>query len=120
MYLSYVMILKYAFFCLSLVLILFFLSFFLVPRIYDEEKISIYECGFSPYGDSRTRFEVKFYLVAILFILFDLELTFLFPWIIVFFSLHFFGIFIMFFFLIVLFLGFVYELTTGSLDWNVS
>lgn len=73
------MILKYAFFCLTLVFILFFLSFLLTPRLYDEEKISIYECGFSPYGDSRTRFEVKFYLVAILFIIFDLELTFLFP-----------------------------------------
>lgn len=79
MFFSYLIILKYAFFCVCLVLILFVLSFFLAPRIYDEEKISIYECGFSPYGDSRTRFEVKFYLVAILFIIFDLELTFLFP-----------------------------------------
>ena len=66
-------------FVIILVLILFFLSFFLTPRIYDEEKISIYECGFSPYGDTRIRFEVKFYLVGILFIIFDLELTFLFP-----------------------------------------
>jgi NADH:ubiquinone oxidoreductase subunit 3 (subunit A) len=79
MFLSYVAILKYAFICLLLVLILFFLSFFLTPRLYDEEKISIYECGFSPYGDTRIRFEVKFYLVGILFIIFDLELTFLFP-----------------------------------------
>lgn len=79
MFLSYVAIFKYAFICLLLVLILFFLSFFLTPRIYDEEKISIYECGFSPYGDTRIRFEVKFYLVGILFIIFDLELTFLFP-----------------------------------------
>lgn len=114
------MLMKYFIFCFILVLILFFVSVLLAPRIYDEEKISIYECGFSPYGDSRTRFEVKFYLVAILFIIFDLELTFLFPWVIVFFSLKFFSIFIMFFFLIILFLGFVYELTTGSLDWNVS
>jgi len=120
MFLSYIMLMKYFIFCFILVLILFFVSVLLAPRIYDEEKISIYECGFSPYGDSRTRFEVKFYLVAILFIIFDLELTFLFPWVIVFFSLKFFSIFIMFFFLIILFLGFVYELTTGSLDWNVS
>lgn len=120
MFLSYAMLMKYFIFCFILVLILFLVSVLLAPRIYDEEKISIYECGFSPYGDSRTRFEVKFYLVAILFIIFDLELTFLFPWVIIFFSLKFFSIFIMFFFLIILFLGFVYELTTGSLDWNVS
>ena len=76
---SYILILKYAFICFFLVLLLFFISFILTPRIYDEEKISIYECGFSPYGDTRVRFEVKFYLIAILFIIFDLELTFLFP-----------------------------------------
>jgi NADH:ubiquinone oxidoreductase subunit 3 (subunit A) len=63
---------------------------------------------------------VKFYLIAILFIIFDLELTFLFPWIINFYNLPFFSIFIMFFFLIILFIGFAYELTTGSLDWNVN
>jgi len=79
MFLSYIAILKYAFFCCFLVLILFFLSFFFAPRIYDEEKLSIYECGFNPYGDTRIRFEVRFYLVGILFIIFDLELTFLFP-----------------------------------------
>lgn len=118
MFLSYIAMLKYALLCLLLILILFFLSFFLTPRIYDEEKISIYECGFSPYGDTRIRFEVKFYLVGILFIIFDLELTFLFPWVIIFYNLSFFSIFIMFFFLIILFIGFVYELTTGSLDWN--
>ena len=65
--------------CFFLVLLLFFLSFFSAPRLYEEEKLSIYECGFSPYGDSRLRFEVKFYFIAILFLIFDLELTFLFP-----------------------------------------
>ncbi len=79
MFIAYLTILKYSIICLILILILFFASVLLTPRIYDEEKISIYECGFSPYGDSRTRFEVKFYLIAILFIIFDLELTFLFP-----------------------------------------
>jgi NADH:ubiquinone oxidoreductase subunit 3 (subunit A) len=79
MLIAYVTILKYSIICLILVLILFGISVLLTPRIYDEEKISIYECGFSPYGDSRTRFDVKFYLIAILFIIFDLELTFLFP-----------------------------------------
>jgi len=55
------------------------LSFFLVYHKPDDEKLSAYECGFSPFGDARRRFEVKFYLVAILFIIFDLEITFLFP-----------------------------------------
>lgn len=119
MFASYILIIKYGIFCLSLVIILFLASFLLSPRIYDEEKISIYECGFSPFGDSRTRFEVKFYIVAILFIIFDLELTFLFPWVIVFFNLTFFSFFVMFFFLVILFIGFIYELTTGSLDWNI-
>jgi len=116
MFISYIAIFKYSFICFLLVLLLFFLSFFLTPRIYDEEKISIYECGFSPYGDTRIRFEVKFYLVGILFIIFYFVFFFFFFFFIVFYNLSFFCFFIMFFFLIILFLGFVYELTTGSLD----
>ncbi len=60
-------------------LVLFLISFLLVYQKPDDEKLSAYECGFSPFGDARGRFEVKFYLVAILFIIFDLEITFLFP-----------------------------------------
>ena len=82
------------------------------------DKNSTYECGFDPFDDSRSRFEVKFYLVAILFIIFDLEIIFLFPWAIAFKDLGLFGFLSMMFFLLVLTIGFVYEWTKGALDWN--
>ena len=81
-------------------------------------KNSTYECGFDPFDDSRSRFEVKFYLVAILFIIFDLEIIFLFPWAITFKELGLFGFLSMMFFLLVLTIGFIYEWTKGALDWN--
>ena len=83
-----------------------------------NEKNSTYECGFDPFDDSRTRFEVKFYLVAILFIIFDLEIIFLFPWAIAFDEIGLFGFLSMMFFLLVLTIGFVYEWMKGALDWN--
>ena len=82
------------------------------------DKNSTYECGFDPFDDSRSRFEVKFYLVAILFIIFDLEIVFLFPWAIAFEDLGLFGFLSMMFFLLVLTIGFVYEWMEGALDWN--
>ena len=82
------------------------------------DKNSTYECGFDPFDDSRSRFEVKFYLVAILFIIFDLEIIFLFPWAIAFQELGLFGFLSMMFFLLVLTIGFVYEWMEGALDWN--
>lgn len=82
------------------------------------DKISTYECGFDPFDDSRSRFEVKFYLVAILFIIFDLEIIFLFPWAIAFNDIGLFGFLSMMFFLLVLTIGFVYEWMKGALDWN--
>lgn len=82
------------------------------------DKNSPYECGFDPFDDSRGRFEVKFYLVAILFIIFDLEIIFLFPWAIAFNEIGLFGYLSMMFFLLVLTIGFVYEWMKGALDWN--
>ena len=82
------------------------------------DKNSTYECGFDPFDDSRSRFEVKFYLVAILFIIFDLEIIFLFPWAIAFQELGLFGFLSIMFFLLVLTIGFVYEWMEGALDWN--
>lgn len=82
------------------------------------EKNSTYECGFEPFDDSRGRFEVKFYLVAILFIIFDLEIIFLFPWAIAFNEIGLFGFLSMMFFLLVLTIGFVYEWMKGALDWS--
>jgi len=79
MFIEYVIILKYLFFAILLGLVLLFASLFLVYQSPDAEKASTYECGFNPWGDARSKFEVRFYLVAILFIIFDLEIIFLFP-----------------------------------------
>src|ERR1700722_1147905 len=99
MFLEYIIILKYFFICFLLVIALFLLSFFFVFQKPDHEKFSSYECGFNPFGDARTKFEVRFYLVGILFIVFDLEITFLFPWVIVAFNIFPIGIFTMIFFI---------------------
>ena len=81
MYLEYLYIFKYSMVFLIIGLILFFISFFFVYQKPTMEKISAYECGFNPFGDARSKFEIRYYLVAILFIIFDLELLFLFPWV---------------------------------------
>lgn len=104
-------------FCLFFSFFLFFLSFFFVNKSFDFEKLNIYECGFDPFGNARVQFDIQFYLIAILFIIFDLEMLFLFPWVFSFFNLGFFGKFVMFFFLIILILGFYYEFFTMSLEW---
>ena len=83
-----------------------------------NEKNSTYECGFDPFDDSRTRFEVKFYLVAILFIIFDLEIAFLFPWAISLGSIGILGFMSMMIFLFILTIGFIYEWKKGALDWE--
>ena len=88
MYLEYIFILKYSIIFLIIGLILFFVSFLFVYQKPTIEKISAYECGFNPFGDARNKFEIRYYLVAILFIIFDLELLFLFPWIFVLLHYH--------------------------------
>lgn len=98
-------------------LILFLVSFFLVYQTPDMEKFSIYECGFNPYGDARIKFEIKYYLVAIIFIIFDLELTFLIPWILAINNINYIGIVCMLIFMYILTLGFIYEWIKGALDW---
>ena len=84
----------------------------------DSEKLSPYECGFEAFEDARMKFDVRYYLVAILFILFDLEIAFLFPWAVVLRELGFFGFMAMALFLIILVVGFVYEWMKGALDWE--
>lgn len=88
------------------------------PRKPDAEKLSAYECGFEPFGDARRRFDVRFYLVAILFIIFDLEVAFLFPWAVSLSTIGLFGFLSMMGFLGVLTVGFVYEWRKGALDWE--
>jgi NADH-quinone oxidoreductase subunit A len=84
----------------------------------DAEKLSAYECGFNAFDDARMRFDVRFYLVAILFIIFDLEVSFLFPWAVAFGDLGAYGFWSMMVFLAVLTIGFIYEWKKGALEWN--
>jgi len=84
----------------------------------DSEKLSAYECGFNAFDDARMKFDVRFYLVAILFIIFDLEVAFLFPWAVAFGDLGWYGFWSMMIFLGVLTVGFVYEWRKGALEWD--
>ena len=84
----------------------------------DPEKVSAYECGFNAFDDARMKFDVRFYLVAILFIIFDLEIAFLFPWAIVLDTIGVFGIVAMGIFLTILIVGFIYEWKKGALEWE--
>jgi NADH-quinone oxidoreductase subunit A len=84
----------------------------------DPEKLSAYECGFNAFDDARMKFDVRFYLVAILFIIFDLEVSFLFPWAVAFGELGWFGFWSMMVFLGVLTIGFIYEWRKGALEWD--
>ena len=94
------------------------INFLLSPSNPDPEKLSAYECGFEPFNDSRMEFDVRFYLVAILFIIFDLEIAFLFPWAISLGAIGVFGFISMMIFLFILTIGFIYEWKKGALDWE--
>jgi len=93
-------------------------GFVLAPSKPNAEKNSPYECGFSAFEDARLKFDVRFYLVAILFIIFDLEIAFLFPWAIVLEDIGLFGILAMGLFLGILVVGFIYEWKKGALEWE--
>mgnify|MGYP001351952493 CR=1 FL=1 len=93
-------------------------NFLFSPKNPDPEKLSAYECGFEPFNDSRMEFDVRFYLVAILFIIFDLEIAFLFPWAISLGEIGVFGFWSMMVFLGVLTIGFIYEWNKGALEWE--
>jgi len=108
------------FLCVALVLgaLLLSLGFILGPRRPDEEKTSPYECGFEAFEDSRMKFDVRYYLVAILFIIFDLEIAFLFPWAVSLDAVGGFGMLAMAVFLAILVVGFIYEWKKGALEWD--
>ena len=108
------------FLAIALILSLGFLilNFAFSPKNPDPEKLSAYECGFEPFNDSRMEFDIRFYLVAILFIIFDLEIAFLFPWAITLGNLGLFGFYSMMLFLFILTIGFIYEWKKGALDWE--
>jgi len=115
---EFVGIFVYFLIALALALVLVGVSFIFATKKSDPEKISAYECGFDPFDDARSRFDIRFYLVAILFIIFDLEVTFLFPWAVVLNKIGLFGFWSMMVFLIILTIGFVYEWRKGALDWS--
>jgi NADH-quinone oxidoreductase subunit A len=93
-------------------------AFALAYKQPDPEKLSAYECGFNAFDDARMKFDVRFYLVAILFIIFDLEVSFLFPWAAAFGQLGVYGFWSMMLFLAVLTIGFIYEWKKGALEWD--
>ncbi|AYO81633.1 NADH-quinone oxidoreductase subunit A [Methylobacterium brachiatum] len=114
-YLPLIVFIGVALFIATALLVVPFLVAFKSP---DPEKLSAYECGFNAFDDARMKFDVRFYLVAILFIIFDLEVAFLFPWAITFGDLGWFGFWSMIVFLGVLTVGFVYEWRKGALEWD--
>jgi NADH-quinone oxidoreductase subunit A len=99
-------------------LVLLAAAFLLAYKQPDPEKLSAYECGFNAFDDARMKFDVRFYLVAILFIIFDLEVTFLFPWATTLGHLGAYGFWSMMVFLAVLTVGFIYEWKRGALEWD--
>ena len=104
--------------CLALGLGLLVAPFLVAYKNPDPEKLSAYECGFNPFDDARMKFDVRFYLVAILFIIFDLEVAFLFPWAVAFREVGWLGFWSMMAFLGVLTVGFIYEWNKGALEWD--
>ena len=115
---EYLSIIIFLFVALSLSIGFIILNFLFSPKNPDPEKLSAYECGFEAFGDSRMEFDVRFYLVAILFIIFDLEIAFLFPWAVSLGNIGILGFWSMMIFLFILTIGFIYEWKKGALDWD--
>ena len=115
---DYLSIIIFFFVALALSIGFIILNFIFSPKKPDPEKLSAYECGFEALSDSRMEFDVRFYLVAILFIIFDLEIAFLFPWAVTLGNIGNLGFWSMMIFLSVLTIGFIYEWKIGALDWD--
>jgi NADH:ubiquinone oxidoreductase subunit 3 (subunit A) len=115
---EYLGIFVYTCFAMFLALIIVGLSYFLVTQSPETEKLSTYECGFEAYGDTRSQFNVRFYIIAILFILFDIEIIFLAPWCVSISQLNLLGFWSMIEFLIELGIGFIYAWCVGAIEWS--
>lgn len=115
---EYFIIFSFLIFSIGLSTLIFILSYILVSQKEDQEKVSAYECGFNPFDDARATFDIRFYLVAILFLIFDLEISFLFPWSISLGYIHSYGFWSMILFLFILTIGFIYEWCKGALEWE--
>jgi NADH-quinone oxidoreductase subunit A len=115
---AYLPILIFIGIAVGLAAVIVLASFVIARQHPNSEKLSPYECGFEPFGDARSKFDVRFYLVAILFIIFDLEVAFLFPWAVALGKIGVFGFWSMVVFLGVLTVGFIYEWLKGALEWE--
>jgi len=115
---DYLSIIIFVFVALLLSVGFILLNYLFSPKKPDPEKLSAYECGFEAFSDSRMEFDIRFYLVAILFIIFDLEIAFLFPWAISLGNIGILGFWSMMIFLFILAVGFIYEWKKGALDWD--
>ncbi len=115
---EYLPVLVFLAIAIGLAVMIVMASYMIAPQHPEREKLSAYECGFEPFDDTRGRFDVRFYLVAILFIVFDLEVAFLFPWAVALGDIGVFGFWSMMLFLAVLTIGFLYEWRKGALEWE--
>ncbi len=115
---EYLPILVFLILATGIALVSMLIPVVVAPKKKYDEKTSAYECGFEAFDDARSKFDVRFYLVAILFIVFDLEVAFLFPWVMAFGDIGLFGFFSMMLFLFVLTVGFIYEWRKGALEWE--
>ena len=116
--LEYLPILFFLGIAVALALVMVIASYLVAKQRPDSEKASPYECGFEAFDDARSKFDVRFYLVAILFIIFDLEVAFLFPWAVALGDIGVFGFWSMVVFLAILTIGFIYEWKKGALEWE--
>lgn len=116
-FLEYVPVFLFVFVVFFVSFLIYFISTLRAPNNPDVEKLSPYECGFNAFSNARIRFNIKFYLLSILFIIFDLESIFVFPWSLVLLKIGVFAFWSMMFFLLVLVVGFIYEWAKGALDW---
>lgn len=108
-------------FVISLILavILVLVPIIVAPKQINEQKLSVYECGFDPFESARIKFDIQFYILAILFIIFDIELVYLLPWVLMVNQLGFLAFNVVLSFLLIIILGFYYEWVKNALDWNV-
>lgn len=117
MFNEYKTLLLYLCFAFLVIIALMAFSILSVYHNLDSDKLSSYECGFQPFEDARIPFEVRFYIIGVLFIIFDLEIIFLFPWVLTFNSLNLWGFYSMLFFIALIALGIYYEWKNGALDY---
>ena len=117
-YNEYFNIIVFLFVSLTIVFVLLTLSYLVSPKKINVEKLSAYECGFEPFDESKKSFDIQFYIVGVLFLIFDLEVAYLFPWAVNLNSIGIFGFWTMIMFYFLINIGFIYEWQRGALDWS--